>query len=193
MANALFERRFERDLRKKNKRRSMRKDWFRTTLNQFKKQPFQPDALFDTEIGRRSNVHQKGFYNQITMGYKPGTEFNFYKKETQLPIQSEIRNLHCVKSVQMQSYFWSVFSCVRTRIWTLFTQCQRANTCLSSSKGTVHQDSGGYISFWTDKAFFLQLEKCDKWQKYSEHGQGIRTKFFIRTSSKQVSEKHEYV
>ena len=158
MANALFERRFERDLRKKNKRRSMRKEWFRTTLNQFKKQPFQPDALFDTEIGRRSNVHQKGFYNQITMGYKPGTEFNFYKKETQLPIQSEIRNLHCVKSVQMQSYFWSVFSCVRTRIWTLFTQCQKANTCLSSSKGTVHQDSGGYISFWTDKAFFLQLE-----------------------------------
>ena len=70
---------------------------------------------------------------------------------------------------------------------------KKFSTCLSSSKGTVHQDSGGYISFWTDKAFFLQLEKYDKWQKHSEHGQGIRTKFFTRTSSEQVSEKHEYV
>ena len=41
--------------------------------------------------------------------------------------------LHCVKNVQIWSYFWSVFSCVRNeyqkkrtkkiRIWTLFTQC----------------------------------------------------------------------
>ena len=50
---------------------------------------------------------------------------------------------HCVKNVQIRSYFWSVFSCIRTeygdllrntgiqentekkqlRIWTLFTQC----------------------------------------------------------------------
>ena len=128
MANALFERRFERDLRKKNKRRSMWKDWFRTTSNQFKKQPFQPDALFDTEIGRRSNVHQKGFYNQITMGYKPGTEFNFYKKETQLPIQSEIRNLHCVKSVQMQSYFWSKLFPVFGPVFGYFSRSSRKQT-----------------------------------------------------------------
>ena len=81
MANALFERRFERDLRKKNKRRSMWKDWFRTTSNQFKKQPFQPDALFDTEIGRRSNVHQKGFYNQITMGTSQVRSSTFIRKK----------------------------------------------------------------------------------------------------------------
>ena len=37
--------------------------------------------------------------------------------------------LHCVKSVQIRSFFWSVFSRIRTeygseklRIWTLFTQ-----------------------------------------------------------------------
>ena len=42
--------------------------------------------------------------------------------------------VHCVKSVQIRSFFWSVFSCIRTvrikentdqkklRIWTLFTQ-----------------------------------------------------------------------
>ena len=41
---------------------------------------------------------------------------------------------HCVKSVQIRSFFWSVLSCIRTeyrkirtrkklRIWTLFTQC----------------------------------------------------------------------
>ena len=33
---------------------------------------------------------------------------------------------HCVKRVQIRSYFWSVFSCIRTRnnsIWTHFTQC----------------------------------------------------------------------
>ena len=34
--------------------------------------------------------------------------------------------LNCVKSVQIRSYFWSVFSCIQLefglRIWTLFTQ-----------------------------------------------------------------------
>ena len=58
-----------------------------------------------------------------------------------------MQDQHCVKSVQIQSFFWSVFSCIRTeygdllrkspysvriqentdqkklRIWTLFTQC----------------------------------------------------------------------
>ena len=57
------------------------------------------------------------------------------------------QNCHCVKSVQLRSYFWSIFSCIRTeyrdllrkspyliqiqentnqkkrRIWTLFTYC----------------------------------------------------------------------
>ena len=37
--------------------------------------------------------------------------------------------MYCVKSVQIRSYFWSIFSCILTecghllRIWTLFTQC----------------------------------------------------------------------
>ena len=38
---------------------------------------------------------------------------------------------NCVKSVLIQNFFWSVFSCIRTeygpktfRIWPLFTQCQ---------------------------------------------------------------------
>ena len=47
-----------------------------------------------------------------------------------------IRSQHRVKSVQIRSYFWSVFSCIWTeyrkiwsrkkpRIWTLFTQCNQ--------------------------------------------------------------------
>ena len=47
------------------------------------------------------------------------------------------KGIHCVKSVQIKSFFWSIFSCIRTessvqikentnqkklRIWTLFTQ-----------------------------------------------------------------------
>ena len=59
----------------------------------------------------------------------------------------QIKFNHCVKSVQIRSFFWSVFSCIRTkygdlrskspysvriqentdqkklRIWTLFTKC----------------------------------------------------------------------
>ena len=45
--------------------------------------------------------------------------------------------LHCVKRVQIRSYFWSVFSCIRTeygiRIWTLFTQREH---CTSNAKHT---------------------------------------------------------
>ena len=59
-----------------------------------------------------------------------------------------LHSLHCAKSIQIQIFFWSVFSCIRTeygdllckssysvqiqentdhkklRIWTLFTQCR---------------------------------------------------------------------
>ena len=45
-----------------------------------------------------------------------------------------IENYHCLKSVQIRSYFWSVFSCIQSEyrkirirnnfvFWTLFTQC----------------------------------------------------------------------
>ena len=74
-------------------------------------------------------------------------------------------NCHCVKSVQIRSFFWSVFSCIRTeygdlrckspysvqiqkntdqkklRIWTLFTQCAYGN-CYTfsgcSAKSELH-------------------------------------------------------
>ena len=53
------------------------------------------------------------------------------------PFFKKYLNPHCVKSVQIRSFFWSVFSRIRTvfslnagkygpekiRIWTLFTQC----------------------------------------------------------------------
>ena len=58
-------------------------------------------------------------------------------------IPDNMGHLHCVKSVQLQSFFWSVFSCIRTkflkspysvrilknmdqkkfRIWTFFAHC----------------------------------------------------------------------
>ena len=58
-------------------------------------------------------------------------------------IPDNMVHLHCVKSVQLRSFFWSVFSCIRTkflkspysvrilknmdhkkfRIWTFFTHC----------------------------------------------------------------------
>ena len=40
----------------------------------------------------------------------------------------EKKTIHCVKSVLIRRFFWSVFSCIWTkygeilRIWTLFTQ-----------------------------------------------------------------------
>ena len=34
--------------------------------------------------------------------------------------RSEVLHDHCVKSVQIRSYFWSVFSCIRTRNNSLF-------------------------------------------------------------------------
>ena len=47
--NTLFGRKFESDLRKKVKSRSMSKDLFRTTSNLFKKQPFQQGPSFNTK------------------------------------------------------------------------------------------------------------------------------------------------
>ena len=68
----------------------------------------------------------------------------------------DIKTIHCVKSVQIRSYLWSVFFCIRTeylellrkspysvriqentdqnelRIWTLFTLCQPISCELQS-------------------------------------------------------------
>ena len=44
--------------------------------------------------------------------------------------QGRVKHLHCVTSVQMRSFFWSVFSCIRTedgdllRIWTFHVVLQ---------------------------------------------------------------------
>ena len=37
--------------------------------------------------------------------------------------------IHCVKSVQIRIYFWSVFSCIRTRNNTLFGPLSRSGSC----------------------------------------------------------------
>ena len=50
----------------------------------------------------------------------------------------------------------------------------------------------GYISSWRDKTFVPQLGKTDRQQRHFEHCWRVRTKIFIKTSSKQSSKKHEY-
>ena len=73
--NALLGRKFKSNLTIKVKSRSVSKDLFRSTSNQFKKQSFHP-GLSLTRFGQ-------GFYNQSTRGYKSGIGFNVYKKRTQ--------------------------------------------------------------------------------------------------------------
>ena len=69
----------------------------------------------------------------------------FGQKEEKNPFSFQLESFgdkHCVKSVQIRSFFWSVFSCIRNsvqiqentdqkklRIWTLFTQypCNKIN------------------------------------------------------------------
>ena len=65
---------------------------------------------------------------------------------------SNLLGSHCVKSVQIRSFFWSLFSRIRTeygeilrmdqkklRIWTLFTQCQIAILHRTSSRRQLKQ------------------------------------------------------
>ena len=139
------------------------------TSNPFKKKHFQPSPSFNTKNEWQSNVSQKGFYNQSARCYKSGMGFNFYKKRTQ---PQQFRKSPTSKKSRKQVH-------------------KKYNTCSSSSKGIVHQASGGYVSSW--RHFFAQLGKSDKQQKHFELGQGIRTKIFIGTISKQGSEKHAYV
>ena len=54
-----------------------------------------------------------------------GNELNVQFKLMVESLNLDRNGYHCVKSVQIRSFFWSVFSCIRTRkklrIWTLFT------------------------------------------------------------------------
>ena len=63
-------------------------------------------------------------------------------------------NMNCVKSVQIRSYFWSVFL---VRIWTLFTQCMT-----SKEYGRVSASS----IYWYDIPVFLSFSlifRSNKW------------------------------
>ena len=44
--------------------------------------------------------------------------------------ESRHKNNHCVKSVQIQSFSWSVFSCVWTEYQTWFTNQKNSSECL---------------------------------------------------------------
>ena len=199
MANALFESRFERDLRKKKTKEDqcekidLELRQIISRNNPLSQTPRSTRRLGDDQMSIKKDSITR---SQWVTSQVWSSTFIRKKPSFQSNRKSEIYTVWKVsKCGVISGPYFPVFGAV----FGHFSRSARKqahkqfSTCLSSSKGTVHQDSGGYISFWTDKAFFLQLEKYDKWQKHSEHGQGIRTKFFTRTSSEQVSEKHEYV
>ena len=58
------------------------------------------------------------------------------------------RNKQCVKSVQIRSFFWSVFSCIRTEYgpeksscWTLFYSVSPAAALQNCSEKKTHKNS----------------------------------------------------
>ena len=73
---------------------------------------------------------------------------------------------HCVKSVQIRSFLWSVFSCTdqkKLRIWTLFTQCA-VSSGLKGTKRPILQikrwcliELDDSISFNFKKFIYLDL------------------------------------
>ena len=76
---------------------------------------------------------------------------------------------HCVKSVQIRSFFWSVFSRIRTeyreilRIWTLFRQCFHK----------IFQNMSGELSLnvwkiFRDHGYFYRIETKFSRLKFSE-------------------------
>ena len=78
-------------------------------------------------------------------------------------------NSHCMKSVQIRSFFWSVFSRIRTeyreilRIWTLFRQCFHK----------IFQNMSGELSLnvwkiFRDHGYFYRIETKFSRLKFSE-------------------------
>ena len=62
-----------------------------------------------------SNNTRQHEYNKRQHEYNTTQhEYNTTKHDTTQGNTSAIRQNHCVKSVQMRSYFWSVFSCIQT-------------------------------------------------------------------------------
>ena len=49
-----------------------------------------------------------------------------FRKKTVISTTSFIGVFHCVKSVQIWSFFWSVFSCIRTRKKSVFGHFSRS-------------------------------------------------------------------
>ena len=85
---------------------------------------------------------------------------------------------HCVKSVQIRSYFWSVFSCIRTEYGDL-----------RSKKLHLMYLTGSWITplLW---AFFEAWKICIAFQDFSSYFNSFQVNvpflYFVQTSKKRV-------
>ena len=62
---------------------------------------------------------KKNLFNhqKVSKYYEHDCSFDDFLKYIFKILDSIQWSFHCVKSVQMRSYFWSVFSCIRTEYW----------------------------------------------------------------------------
>ena len=80
-------------------------------------------ALFEILLTSAVTCKKRDFWMQTRLCII----FKIKNAKTLIKVILESPYKHCMKIVQIRSFFWSVFSCIRTeygdlRIWTLFTQ-----------------------------------------------------------------------
>ena len=78
----------------------------------------KPKQIF---CGYHKNFDYKKFQEELKNHLSSALDFESFHLASKTTLdrfapskQNIVRNNHCVKSVQVQSYFWSVFSCIQT-------------------------------------------------------------------------------
>ena len=97
----------------------------------------ESDQNLEGIIVKFSNFRHRSMFRKNRKKLKRGkrvridltsNRYNLLKKTNAL-IKGMKMNTHCVKSVQIQSYFWSVFSCIRIECGDLLCKSSRGD-CL---------------------------------------------------------------
>ena len=95
------------------------------------------------------------------------------RREILLIFSTILDDSHCAKNVQIRSFFWSVFSHIRTispysvrkrentdqkklHIWTLFMQCQRVSYSNFSSDLLINVTDSNYYGIVIVSLFYLK-------------------------------------
>ena len=138
------------------------------------------NTFVERRVVRRIYIKSILIFFQLYFCY---TKEDYEKKSLLDTSLNKNQRLHCVKSVQIWSYFWSVFSCIRTEYRVQYHSVFSPNTGKYGPEITPFWTLFMKISYLKFRNFifnliFMKVSEKKPWEKKSSSLHWIHTVFF---------------